>query len=218
MSTILTYNTLKEQMIKYPARPNETDYIDNIPFFILLAQTELSRKLNILGLQRTVQGILTPGINIIQKPSTWMANVQFKVYDPLFSDQESILKYRSRSYLSRWTITPNETGMPLFYTDYDFNNFMIYPAPPVIQNIPGIRFELIFHELYQPLDENNQQNWMTQRIPDVLFNACMAQAYIYFQTPNLKDDYRKMYLEAIEDLKKQDIVGKQDQPENTVQS
>jgi hypothetical protein len=46
----------------------------------------------------------------------------------------------------------------------------------------------------------------------------MAQAYIYFQTPNLKDDYRKMYLEAVEDLKKQDMIGKQDQPENTIQS
>jgi hypothetical protein len=96
MSVILTYNTLKEQMIKYPARPNEVDYIENIPFFILLAQTELSRKLNVLGLQRTVEGTLTPGINLIQKPSTWMANVQFKFFDPLFQDQESILKYRSR--------------------------------------------------------------------------------------------------------------------------
>lgn len=215
MSVILTYNTLKEQMIKYPARPNETDYIENIPFFILLAQTELSRKLNILGLQRTVRGTFQPEINLIQKPSTWMANVQFKIFDPLYDDQETILKYRSRSYLSRWTITPEDSGMPLFYTDYDFNNFMVFPKPDFR---PNFRFELVFHELYQPLDENNQQNWMTQRIPDVLFNACMAQAYIYFQTPNLKDDYRKMYLEAVEDLKKQDIVGKQDQPENTIQS
>ena len=101
-------------MIKYPARPNETDYIENIPFFILLAQSELSRKLNILGLQRTVIGTFQPGINLIQKPSTWMANVQFKIYNPLFDNQESILKYRSRSYLSRWTITPSELGIPEF--------------------------------------------------------------------------------------------------------
>lgn len=216
--TILTYNTLKEQMIKYPARPNETDYIENIPFFILLAQTELSRKLNILGMQTTVEGLLTPGISIIQKPSTWMANVQFKVFNPLFGNQESILKYRTRSYLSRWTIQPEQEGFPMFYTDFDFNNFLVYPRPIAIDNTPGIPFQLIYHEIYQPLDENNQQNWMTQRIPDVLFNACMAQAYIYFQTPNLKDDYRKMYLEAVQDLKQQDMIGKQDQSENASQS
>jgi hypothetical protein len=93
---------------------------------------------------------------------------------------------------------------------------MIYPVPLTIDGISGIPFQLIYHELYQPLDENNQQNWMTQRIPDVLFNACMAQAYIYFQTPNLKDDYRKMYLEAVEDLMKQDMLGKQDQAQNAI--
>jgi hypothetical protein len=73
---------------------------------------------------------------------------------------------------------PTQTGNPEFYSDYGYNNWLFVPTPAA--NLP---IEIAYQAVAEPLDATNQTNWLTLNAPDLLFDACMLQAFIFLQRP-----------------------------------
>jgi hypothetical protein len=71
--------------------------------------------------------------------------------------------------------------------------------------VANTALEILYYELPQPIDDENQQNWLTNFAPNLLLYACLLEA-----TPFLKNDERiqtwqTMYDRAAQSMSGQDI-------------
>lgn len=209
MALVLTYDTLVQKLISYAERPSDQAFIDNIPLFILLAQSRISNDLNILGLQKIVTNTMSTGASVVLKPSRWLRTISFTITIPNADHEQKILELRGLEYCQRYSINSTITGLPVYYGDYDFNSFLISPTPDA--NYP---FQLVYHELLEPLDAVTQQNWITERVPHLLLTACLREAFIFFQSEDRAGFYINDYNECIKSIKNQDNLRLLDRSTN----
>lgn len=104
---------------------------------------------------------------------------------------------RSYEYLRSYWPDESQTGIPIFYADYDFQHFIVAPTPERV-----MPFELLYWELPALLDDSNQTNWLTEYAPNLLLYAALLEA-----TPYLKNDERIPVWEKFYDRAAQAISG-----------
>ena len=89
--------------------------------------------------------------------------------------------------------------LPRYYSDYGFDNWLISPTPNA-----GYPFEVGYLELPEPLTKNNQQNWLSLYIPDILLYASLLQAMPYVKTDERLPVWEKAYQDGINALNAED--------------
>lgn len=78
---------------------------------------------------------------------------------------------RSYEFCRSYWPTSTQTSTPKFYSDYDFNYWLIVPTPAT-----AWPFEIAYYELAEPIDTNNETNWLTENAPDMLLTATIVEA------------------------------------------
>lgn len=105
---------------------------------------------------------------------------------------------RSYEYLrSYWPDSTQTAETPVYYADYNYQNFIVAPTPE--REIP---FELLYWELPALLDDDNQTNWLTEYAPNLLLYAVLLEA-----SPYLKNDDRIPVWQQFYDRAAQAISG-----------
>jgi len=181
-SFALTYSNLITTIEQYLER-SDSAVVNQIPVAITLCEFEIAQQMKSLGQQRVVESTMTTGSAgaIIQKPARWRKTVSFNVTGPNGPQPVFLRKYE---YLLNYN-TGASTGIPLYYADYDYGHWIVSPPPD--QAYP---FEVLYYERIQPLDSNNQTNWITQNAP----NAYIYGTLLQFM-PFLKNDQRTVFQE-----------------------
>jgi hypothetical protein len=87
---------------------------------------------------------------------------------------------RTYEYLREYWPDDTQTGIPKFYCDYNYDNWLVAPTPASTYSL-----EVLYYERVQPLDSNNQTNWFTIYAPQALLYGSLLQAM-----PFLKNDER----------------------------
>lgn len=210
---ILTYDSLKQTLITNAARPNDQVLLEQVPMYILFGQIDLTRKLNLLGTEKIVQGELQTNVNSLLKPSLWLRTVSFSICDPI-TGKITVLERRNLEYLNIFNPDITITGEPLLYAEKDLNTLVVAPTPKSLENDETYKFEMIYHELYSPLAEDQQQNILTQRYPDLLMYACSIQMYMAMESFSLVQGYDNMYKLGIQDALNLDRSGITDRGQN----
>src|SRR5579872_5069034 len=198
----MTYNSLVQNITDYLNTTNATT-LDNIPNFIYLTHQEICRKYENLGYEQYVNGNFIAnaqnGGAVIAKPARWRRNISFTCGTDLTGNTINILQLRDYEYVRDYA--PNTTlgGLPLFYSDYGFNNWLIAPIPNL-----SYPFQIAYLEMPVPINVNNQTNWLTNYAPDALLWGSLTKAI-----PFLKDDeraplWKSYYEEAMNTLNYQD--------------
>jgi hypothetical protein len=201
MATTTTFTTLKEDIRRYLERgftlASDAIVYEQIPRLINLAERRIARELKVQGMINVVTSTMSPGLAVYPKPDRWRTTVSFNFgigneYNQLFP--------RSYEYVRSYWPNREETDVPLFYADYDYNNWIVSPTPD--QAYP---FEVLIYQLPPLLDDANQSNWLTEYAPQVLLYACLLEA-----TPFLKNDERipvwqQMYDRAMQALNGEDL-------------
>ena len=184
MPTTTTYETLKQDVRRYLERGGSatTDPVvyDQIPRLINLAERRAAAELKILGFQNYVTTTLVVGQSVYAKPDRWRDTVSVNIGTGATFANRTVLYPRSYEYLrSYW---PNEasTDQPLFYSDYDYQHWLIAPTPDA--EYPA---EFAYYELLPLLDDTNQTNWLTDYAPQLLLYGTLLEA-----APFLKNDER----------------------------
>jgi hypothetical protein len=184
MATTMTFETLKEDVRRYLERgatlASDAVVYEQIPRLINLAERRIARELKVQGFINVVSDTLTVGQSVYPKPDRWRDTVSINIGTGTGNAQRTPVFARSYEYLrSYW---PNEalTDQPLFYADYNYQNWLIAPTPNVAYPI-----EIVYYELPQLLDDANQTNWLTEYAPQLLLYATLLEA-----TPFLKNDER----------------------------
>lgn len=80
---------------------------------------------------------------------------------------------------------------PEFYCDYGYNNWLFVPTPS-----DSFPIEIAYQGIAEPLDADHQTNWLTDNAPDLLFDACMLQSYIFLQNPERTQTWQTVYNNA----------------------
>ena len=88
-----------------------------------------------------------------------------------------------------------ESGLPLYYSNYDYNNFFIVPTPA--QAFP---VEIVYYEQPVRLSVSQQTNWFTQFAPDALLYGSLLQAAPYLKNDERIETWKNLYSAAINSI------------------
>lgn len=184
MTTAMTFTTLKQDVQRYLERGNSlaSDPIvfEQIPRLINLAERRIARELKIQGFINVVTAQLLADNPVMTKPDRWRDTVSVFIGAGADNNSRTPLYTRSYDYLRSYWPDATKTGQPVFYSDYDYNHWLVAPTPDADYPI-----EILYYQLPPLLDEAAQTNWLTENAPEILLYATLLEA-----TPFLKNDER----------------------------
>lgn len=206
MPTAMTYTSLLVDLRRYLERGQVTDttVFDQLPRLINNAEREIAQDLKILGFKMPYNTDLVSGQSVYVKPDRWRLTesmwfghgvtqlVVGQVRAPLFA--------RSYEYCRSFWPDASVLGIPKFYADYNYSNWLIVPTP-----IVAYSWEAVVYEMLPLLDDVNQTNWLTDYAPTTLLYRALLEC-----EPFLKEDeripvWKGMYVESSSKLTGQDL-------------
>jgi hypothetical protein len=205
MAQTMTFTTLQEDIRRYLERgatyASDPVVYEQIPRLINLAERRISRELKIQGFINVVTGTLTVGQSVYSKPDRWRDTVSVNIGTGNQNNTRKVLFSRAYEYLISYWPDRTATDEPIFYSDYDYDHWLIAPTPDA-----EYPFEILYYELPPLLDDVVQTNWLTEYAPQLLLYGSLLEA-----TPFLKNDERinvwqQMYDRAAAMLNGEDLA------------
>ena len=192
----MTYDNLIQDIINYMER-NDAQFVAQIPSLIGLAESAIAAELKTYLQMTVVETTLLQNQVILSKPARWRKTVSMKTNGKpmLMRSQDYIAQYQSES-------TPD---VPLYYAEYDYNNWAFAPAPD--QDYP---VEIIYYSEIQPLDQSNQQNLFTREAPQAMLFGTLLQAQGYLKALDKLPVWKSYYTDCLAALKKEDNTRRVD--------
>ena len=195
-AAVMTYDSLTLDITQYLERADPA-VVEQIPQFIMLAEFEIAQQIKTLGQLNVVQAVMNPSNPVIAKPARWRETVSMSVavngaYQPVY--------LRKYEYLKNYAPSVTVTGTPLYYADYDYQNWLVAPTPD--QAYP---FEVLYYERLAPLSSDNQTNWLTQYAPNALLYGTLLQAMPFLKNDN-RQIFQQKYSETMQVLKQEDML------------
>jgi len=194
-AAVMTYDSLVENIRTYLERTDDAT-LEKIPLFIMLAEQAIAAELKILGNLTVQTSNLVTGENIIDKPARWHKTVSVNV--TVAGKRQPVL-LRKYEYIRNYWPDPAETGVPLYYCDYDYTHWLIGPTPDA-----DYAFEVLYYERSQPLDSSNQTNWFTQYAPQALLYGSLLQAMPFLKNDERIPMWQAQYSTVMEVLRAED--------------
>ena len=185
-----TYDNLVQDVINYMER-SDADFIAQIPSLIGLAESAIAAELKSYLQLTVVETSLATNQVVLAKPARWRKTVSLKVNGQpiLMRSQDYVAMYQSES----------TNGQPLYYAEYDYNNWAFAPKPDTAYPI-----EIIYYSEIQPLDSTNQQNLFTRECPQAMLFGTLVQAQGYLKALDKLPVWKQYYTDSIAALKKED--------------
>ena len=190
----MTYDNLSTNILQYLER-SDAAVVKQIPNFIMLAEFEIAQEMKSLGQQQVVEATMQAGNPVIPKPARWRKTTSFNI---TVNGKKQPVFLRKYEYLINYSPDTSVTNTPLYYADYDYDNWLVAPTPD-----ENYQFEVLYYERLIPLSSDNQTNWITRNAPNAMLYGTLLQAM-----PFLKDDQRQIfqqkYTEAMQFLANED--------------
>ena len=192
----MTYDSLVLNVQQYMER-NDADFIAQIPNLIALAESSIASELKTYMQLIVVEASLLDAQTVLNKPARWRKTVSMKV-------NGQPIQLRSQDYVAQYLAESTE-GTPLYYSEYDFNNWNFAPVPDQPYTL-----EIIYYAEIQPLDANNQQNLWTAVAPQAMLYGTLLQAQGYLKALDKLPVWKQYYMDSIAALKKEDNTRRVD--------
>lgn len=195
-SWVLTYDSLTSTVLQYLER-KDAAVVNAIPTFISLAEFEIAQEIKTLGQMQVANSQMTADNPILQKPARWRKTVSMSV---TVDGKKQPVYLRKYEYLKNFWPDADQTGIPEYYADTDWEHWFLAPTPST-----DFEFEVLYYERVAPLSSTNQTNWITQNAPNAMLFGTLLQAM-----PFLKNDQRTIfqqkYTESLQALKTEDVA------------
>lgn len=190
MAESLTYTSLVSDVQTYAERSDDP-FITQIPRFIMMCENRLASEVRGLGLQKYVTGTL-PLSGVIPKPARWRETISFNI---TVSSQRIFLQERTYDYCRAFCPDSTVTGTPRYYADYEYEHYLLVPAPP-----SAYAFELAYYERPEPLSATNEENWLTQYAPQLLLYGTLLEAQPFLKRPERIQEFQALYDRALQGI------------------
>ena len=180
---VQTYDNLVADVINYMER-DDAQFVAQIPSLIGLAESAIAAELKTYLQLTVVETTLLAGETILSKPARWRKTVSIKA-------NGQPIKIRSQDLVAQY-LDESTAGTPLYYSEYDYNNFLFAPAPA-----QDTAIEIIYYSRIQPLDTANQENLFTRECPQALLFGTLLQAQGYLKAIDKLPVWKQYYTDAI---------------------
>ena len=185
--SISTYTELKTAVANFLARD---DLTSQIPNFIQLAESRMSRELETRDQEKRATATLTSGDEYIALP-TDLREVRSVA---LTTDPKTVLTYYSPTSLDS-TYSSGGGGKPL--------GFSIVGGEMKLRPIPDSSYtaEIIYVGGLSALSDSNLTNVVLTRHPDAYLYGALAEAYAYLLDETRAAQYMQRFNTAINEIK-----------------
>jgi hypothetical protein len=168
--TGMTYDNLIKTLQQYTERGGSNDpTVDyQMPFIVNRVERSLADKLKVQGYRFVLTSKVSASSPVVAKPEGWRNTVSINIGTGPEKNERRTLRSRSYEYIR--AIYPNDAikDTPVFYTDYDQNHWIVGPTPDDVYP-----FEALVYRLPDLLGQSNQQNYLTQFVPNMLLYECL---------------------------------------------
>ena len=186
----MTYDNLVQDIINYMER-DDAQFVAQIPNLIGLAESAIAAQLKTYLQLTVVETTLATNQVVLNKPARWRKTVSMKC-----NGQPILL--RSQDYVAQYQ-AESSSGTPLYYADYDYNNWAFAPKPDTSYPI-----EILYYSEIQPLDSQNQQNLFTRECPQAMLFGSLLQAQGYLKALDKLPIWKQYYDDSLAALKQED--------------
>lgn len=195
-SWVMTYDSLTSTVLQYLER-RDASVVETIPTFISLAEFEIAQEIKTLGQLQVAESNMTASNAILQKPARWRKTVSMSV---TVAGKKQPVYLRKYEYLKNYWPDADQTDVPLYYADTDWEHWYIAPTPNL-----AYAFEVLYYERIAPLSSTNQTNWLTQNAPNAMLFGTLLQA-MQFLKNDQRTIFQQKYTEALQSLKSEDVA------------
>ena len=192
----MTYDNLIADVISYMER-DDAGFIAQIPSLIGLAESAIAAELKTYLQLTVVETTIEENQVVLNKPARWRKTISMKTNGKpiLLRSQDYIAQYQSES----------SSSVPLYYADYDYNNWAFAPAPDAAYPL-----EITYYSEIQPLDSTNQVNLFTRECPQAILFGTLLQAQGYLKAMDKLPIWKSYYTDSLAALKKEDSARRID--------
>jgi len=201
MAESLTYTSLISDIVSYAER-SDSEFLAQVPRFIMLAENRLASEILGLGFLKVVNFTLNINNPVYSKPARWRDTASISIVE---AGSRTFLKQRGLEYIQSYWPDQTLTEKPEFYADYDYEHWLFAPTPDAEYSA-----SLSYYERPEPLDDTNQTNWTTRYAPQLLLSACMIEAQSFLKTPERLQEFQNMYQSAAMAISKENAVRSTD--------
>ncbi len=195
-SWVMTYDSLTSTVLQYLER-KDASVVNAIPTFISLAEFEIAQEIKTLGQLQVAEATMTAANALLQKPARWRKTVSMSV---TVAGKKQPVYLRKYEYLKNYWPDANQTDVPLYYADTDWEHWYLAPTPD-----QDYAFEVLYYERIAPLSSANQTNWLTQNAPNAMLFGTLLQA-MQFLKNDQRTIFQQKYTEALQSLKAEDVA------------
>ena len=202
MPTATTFTSLQALVRKYIERGGsaDADVYAALPTLINNAERRIATDLNVTGVRQVVNSTMTAGLAVYSKPELWRRTVEINFAGGADLDQSAPLFPRAYSYCR--TFWPDATAQdaPQFYADYDDEHMLIAPTPDA-----AYPFEMIYYAEPSLLDETNETNWITEKLPHLLLYATLQELAPFMREDARIQTWQAMYATTLSSVAGDDM-------------
>lgn len=190
MAVQMSYNSLVENVQQYMER-DDPGFVAQIPSLISIAESRIASELKTYLQLTVVETSVVSGQTVISKPVRWRKTASMKINGQpvLLRSQDYIAQYQSES----------ANGQPLYYADYDYDNWAIAPRSDATYPL-----EICYFSEIQPLDNANQQNLFTRETPQLMLYGTLLAAQGYLKALDKLPVWKQYYDDALKSVKSED--------------
>ena len=177
MSISYTYTTLTAAILAY-AEDSDTEFVAKTDDFIGKAELRIIRDLDLECFEQWLNVTISGSDRTVSKPSD-VVDVQ-----ELFVRNPSTLKWtscprRSFDYCTMYAPTESVTGMPVYFSEYDPDTIYVVPTPDQSYTAGNAKVRAIIRPT--GLSGSNETSHLGNHFGDLLFQACMIEAYEFLK-------------------------------------
>ena len=183
--------------IKEWTENDESTFVAEIPFFIQNAEERIFKSVDLDYFRKNVSGTLTSGNKFLQKPSDYLATHSLSYVNS--SSENVFLLQKDVNFLQEYSPNPSTTGLPIYYAQFDVDNFIVAPTP-------SSTFAVELHYYYRPSSltagADSGSTWLSTNAPNALLYGSLLEAYTFMKgEQDVMANYAQRFTEAIQSLK-----------------
>lgn len=120
-----TYTTLKTAIKDYTDN-DEAGFVRNLPLFIEMTEERILKNVQLSVFQRNAAGVMSSGNEFLKAPSDFLASFSLSA---TVGSKKVFLLFKDLDFVQTYTPNPATTGEPIYYAQFDEENFIISPTP-----------------------------------------------------------------------------------------
>ena len=206
MSIQYTYTELFDMIQSY-AEDNDVDFVADIPDFIAKAETRILRDLDLELFEQWVDVTVSGSSRLVTKPSDAIEINDLFIRNPALQKWTELPR-RSFEYCVMYAPIESVLGVPQYYSEYDEDFIQVVPTPDQSYTVGNAKVRATIRPT--GLSGSNENTWLGDNMADLLFQACMIEAWDYLKNPAKMQGAATKYQSLVPSLSREieDIVRK----------